>query len=152
MNKMRLGFVVLICCAIVVMSFIFFNSTMSSEKSMRFSNFILRVVLGNKRTSLDELRFGVRKLAHIVEFWALGLLATMINLKLKKSIKKDMLGFVLFGVLSVGVVDEYIQSFFGRGSSLADVLIDFCGGLIGICFAYLISCVFESCKRKSTQA
>ena len=40
--------------------------------------------------------------------------------------------YSLFGVLLCATLDEYFQSFVGRTSSVSDILIDFCGGIIGI--------------------
>ena len=38
----------------------------------------------------------------------------------------------LFLLLAVAVIDEYIQSFTGRISSVKDILIDFGGGVTGL--------------------
>ena len=40
--------------------------------------------------------------------------------------------YSLFLVLLCAVLDEYFQSFVFRTSSVSDVVLDFCGGLIGV--------------------
>ena len=40
--------------------------------------------------------------------------------------------YSLFVVLLCAVLDEYFQSFVFRTSSVSDVVLDFCGGLIGV--------------------
>ncbi|MFQ7058317.1 MAG: VanZ family protein [Turicibacter sanguinis] len=51
--------------------------------------------------------------------------------------------YSLFMILSVAVMDEYLQSFVARTSSVSDILIDFSGGMTGILILYLIKKAFR---------
>jgi VanZ family protein len=52
------------------------------------------------------------------------------------------MGYVLFLSLLFGVLDEFLQSFTGRGTSVRDVMLDLCGALLGIaCVITLIEII-----------
>jgi hypothetical protein len=58
------------------------------------------------------------------------------------------MGYVLFASLLCGVLDEFLQSFTGRGTSVRDVMLDFGGALIGIVCAPAVT--FENNKKTVT--
>ena len=53
---------------------------------------------------------------------------------------KDFLSMVF-------IKDEFIQSFTGRGSSVRDVVLDFCGALTGMLLTFLLAELIRSLKR-----
>lgn len=126
MKKILLG------CLIIGIGFIFYQGTRSSGMSTQISNNIVyQIVDVVEKVSLqsqDELYYTVhvivRKSAHFFEYAVLGgLLAVYFN--------RDVF-YSLFGVLLCATLDEYFQSFIGRTSAVEDILIDFCGGIVGI--------------------
>ena len=140
----------------LVTAFVFGNSLKSGDASMAESDSVVAFLqpLLDRLPWLADTNYSVliRKLAHFAEFFALGFFygGTMC-LMLQKNGKPRYFS-VLFSVLFVAVIDEYIQSFTGRTSSVKDVLIDFSGALtgLGIVFGlfWLIACL-KSRKKKS---
>ena len=83
----------------------------------------------------------VRKVAHLVEYGLLGAEGAVAMVLLTGMVRSPYLWTCLFAVLSVAVVDEFIQLLSGRTSSVADVLLDFCGGCFGIAIALGVAAV-----------
>lgn len=79
----------------------------------------------------QQISLLIRKLAHFIEYF---ILAILVFLLLRDSTvkTKDIVIYTLFFVLCIAVIDEFIQSFVGRGSNVRDVVIDFSGGIMGI--------------------
>ena len=113
------------------------SSTADSDSVISLLNPLIEWIFG-KDHQLD-LHFLVRKAAHLVEFGALGFLVTLLILAWKQKKSRYFSGYEFFYVLAVAVVDEFIQSFTGRTSSVKDVLLDFFGALLGFTVAFLIA-------------
>lgn len=119
-----------------VMSYIFYNSMQNAEESAKQSAVVvdqLKPIVGIDEGE-DAEGFGdlVRKLAHVFEFALLGLCIGGLLAGFHVLTGRLYVGAALFWALLVGVADEFIQSFTGRGSMVSDVLIDFSGALIGL--------------------
>ena len=90
----------------------------------------------------------VRKVAHGVEFFLLGICLSMVLLYIYKRTGRLHISWYLFAALFIGVMDEYIQTFTGRTSRVRDVLIDFSGAVTGL----LVTClVFWLIKRRKNK-
>ena len=74
----------------------------------------------------------LRKAAHLVEFFFLGLFVCGFTICLGLEQKKRFISLPLLMVLSVAVGDEFIQHFAKRGSLVTDVVLDFSGALAGL--------------------
>lgn len=98
-------------------------------------------------TLYKMVHYLVRKSAHFLEY---GILAALTYWTFKgfNVNKLDQVVYSLFMVLSVAVMDEYLQSFVERTSSVSDVLIDFLGGITGILIFVLGNWIFTTCLRK----
>lgn len=91
----------------------------------------------NEQSALTKrLNVIVRKSGHLIEYLILAIIVSSIIIKVSE---KSISGIihVLFTCLMVAVLDEFYQSFVGRTSTVRDVLIDFCGGLLGM-FLYIV--------------
>lgn len=152
-NKAMLWLFVLL--SVLITLFVFGNSMKSGDASMAESDSVVAFVQPildrmpcHPDTSHSVL---IRKLAHFAEFFALGFFYGGTVCLLFQKNRKPQYFPVLFSVLFVAVIDEYIQSFTGRTSSVKDVLIDFCGALTGICIVFglfwLIACVKSRQKK-----
>lgn len=126
MRKILLG------CLIIWTLFIFYQGTRPSSVSIQSSDKIVHQVVDvvEKVTPKSEnelyqiVHFFVRKSAHLFEYTVLGgLLVAYFN---------QTIVYSLFWILLCATLDEYLQSFVGRTSSVEDILIDFCGGIIGV--------------------
>ncbi len=76
----------------------------------------------------------IRKSAHFTEFFILGVVITFMHL----IIKKTQIFTVLFILLSIAVIDEFIQALTGRTASVKDIILDFCGAITGLTTAFII--------------
>lgn len=126
---------------VVFILFIFHNSIFSGPQSSTQSRYVMDSV-NNVLTFLHVpvliSEHLVRKTAHFIEYFVLGLLMT-ITIKLYSRPVKKTVPAELFFLMLVPVTDEFIQFFRpGRGSSVTDVLLDFSGGIAGMVFCCLI--------------
>jgi len=101
-----------------------------------------------QQKTVQALHRPIRKLAHFSEFCLLGMLCAAFMHLLKKG--KYWLWWVIPTVfcLLYATADEVWQIFTHRGSSVTDVIIDFCGSVVGICLIHLIWYLVEKHKRK----
>lgn len=136
----------LLLCILILLSilFIFSNSLPDMAHSAQQSSRVLQLVkpflelfVGEGNVT-DHL---VRKLAHVCEFALLGFFICIYSRKLF-----SVPAFALS--LLVGVMDETIQLFTGRGSQVRDVWID----LLGACLGYLCGTVVLLLLRKGKAA
>lgn len=116
----------------LVIVIIFANSVLSMEQSGQISSLVTTWL----RRWLSPI-FGivltehfVRKSAHIIEYFILGIFLTLFFRKV--SVKP------FFTALLIAVMDESLQIFSHRGSSLIDVWIDFISAVVGICLVLVI--------------
>ena len=113
---------------IITLAFIWIHSTMPPDVSSDESGFVVKILEGVFGTgNVSELL--VRKLAHFTEYCLLGLELMACTGSVSASMSNG---------LFAAAVDETIQIFSNRGSSLADVWIDFAGCLLGVLIIYLI--------------
>ncbi|MDR0949572.1 MAG: VanZ family protein [Lachnospiraceae bacterium] len=110
-----------------------------SEKLVEFANF----VNGGHWSDVLVQQFShywehpIRKLAHFSEYMAMGILVFCILHQWVRSNRKSILPIVWVAV-SAGF-DEFHQSFIpGRVTSVADVLLDTCGGAFGVLLCVLV--------------
>lgn len=123
--------------SVLVAGFIFKNSLPSIEESRAQSGVLMELLkqILDPRGKWPEAEFHifVRKMAHLTEFALLGFCLGGLTDGLKPNFWRSMyLFFALFSVLTVAVIDEFIQSFTGRGSMVSDVVLDFSGGVLGL--------------------
>ena len=160
----RTVLIVLMAVVLATAALIFMRSLQGAEGSWTESNFvaaalepILRRVyravgwvsahLGHPMTIGYEAF--VRKLAHLLEYALLGVECVAFTVALTKRVVSPYLWADLFIVLMVAVVDEYVQSFVGRTSLVADVLLDFSGGLAGMIVALIVAAIVRKLPSQS---
>lgn len=126
-NRMRLCVTLLVCC----LTFIWGNSLLPGEISGAISDFvknILAALFEQSEPKPESSGFLLRKMAHFMEFTALGLCLCW----LFGMLQRGKLAPFLCGGLAA-CVDESIQLFVpDRGPSLRDVFIDSGGVLLGV--------------------
>lgn len=90
-----------------------------------------------KQVKLDSLDHIIRKNAHGFMYMVLALLVSSTLFTFNKK-GKGAIVYILFICLFYAVTDEFHQSFVpGRTSLISDVLVDFCGALMGLIVFYL---------------
>ena len=94
-----------------------------------------------------ELSELVRKMAHVIEYCAVGFQLMCIFL-LKG--KRKLVHYIncLFCGMIIGLVDETIQLFSNRGSEVRDIWIDIFGTAIGIMIAFILGAIV---RRRTKQ-
>lgn len=135
--------VILSVLLVLTLLFIWSNSMKSIPQSRGDSDSVLHwiepfleffVGMGNVTSNL------VRKLAHFVEFGALGVELALL-LAVRNRLALQPLINCLFLSLLAALTDETIQIFYDRGSQVQDVLLDFsgaCCGLLGTALLLLL--------------
>ena len=144
-NILRLLVILLI---ISTLAFIFTQSMLPPEKSSEQSSAvgeIIEVIIPPETPVGGYVQTNIRKIAHFVEFAALGAeVAVFVILFLKKR------NFVFlsfgFGIL-IALLDETIQIFSKRGPEITDVWLDFFGFASFAVIVYTVSAlIFYICK------
>lgn len=120
----------------VIFTFSLFSTEKSSQQSGTVALFVMKLFsrVGLQK-SLSELF--IRKASHFIEYAILGGLLFGTLPLLKKPIKENIFKILFFGLL-IPVIDESLQIISFRGSSLLDVLLDFCGVLFGVFLLWII--------------
>ncbi|MEG0546552.1 MAG: VanZ family protein [Oscillospiraceae bacterium] len=151
---------VIICSILILVTvaFVWSNSAKTVPESMNDTNIAAKVVekIADKVDRTDKKKFEsynsfliyLRKCAHAIEFFVLGAEIAAFSLIIRKKFKPQNLWNILSSVLAIAVVDEAIQILSGRGPSVQDVILDFCGALAGILLALLIGFIIASLKGR----
>lgn len=150
-------FLLLICiCFVLLVGCIFLNSMQTSALSNAQSERIVAAIQPVIESLLEKLHidvtikwnFWVRKIAHCIEYTALGSCIGGGMLYAYIRSKRVYFGGAAFVALLIGVIDEYIQSFTGRTSQVQDVMIDLLGSMLGILLSVAIYAVVRRRKNK----
>lgn len=148
-NKFRycqLSNIIFIILNILTVSFIFIHSSMTSDVSADESGNVTNFLQYIFPFELSD--HIVRKTAHFVEFFGLGVITSLTVFSFYKTPLKGTF-IKLFICLFTGVVDEYIQlGVPGRSGEIADALLDFAGSVTGIIVTALIIFLVIIIKKK----
>ena len=140
MNRYKLQYnkrlVLLLVLTVLIVAFIWSNSCKSREESGAQSGavtkFLQAILDPNGNIPETSFHHFVRKTAHFVEFAILGLMVGGLLRAVCQQTGRAFFSLPVLVILLVAVLDEYIQSFTGRGSAVADVILDFSGALTGL--------------------
>ena len=136
--------------SLLIMAFIYGNSIPSIPESRETSLSIaalLRPLLDPKHRLDDEVyHILVRKLAHFVEYGALGTSLTALAAQFEWKKWHLPVAPMVVSVL-VALSDEGLQYFTGRGNSMKDVGIDSCGALCGMLFVLAVIWLIKQRKQ-----
>ena len=139
----------LLVCLIVCTLFIWSNSLKNGEKSMAQSGQVttaLKPVLNAARVPVAARDRLVRKAAHFLEFFLLGVLWTL-NLKLWKFPCPGAFGLLFSAVTAA--CDEGMQLLSDRSSRASDVLLDSSGAAAGILLLLASAAIVRRCRSGS---
>lgn len=144
--RAHLSLCICLALTLAVVLFIFGNSLQNGEQSGAASGWVSAILkaIFDPKDAIDPQTFEhfVRKLAHFTEFFWLGMavcgvLRSLIDGK-APLLSRAPVGSGLFFLLLIAVCDEFIQSFTGRGPSVRDVMLDFCGAVCGLAITALL--------------
>lgn len=126
---------------ILFVLFIFHNSIFPGPQSSAQSQYVMNLLnhmLAALRSPITLSERFVRKAGHFTEYFVLGILVLITVRSHRKPVRESAFAGMFF-LLLVPVIDEFIQLFTPqRGSSVLDVLLDFCGGMTGMVLCWLI--------------
>ena len=144
-------FVILILLALNL-AFIFVQSALPPEKSEETSDKVGEIVgevIPPETKPGAFIQINLRKIAHFVEFATLGLLSSVYVVFLGDSIKRVALSLAF--APSVALLDETLQIFSDRGSSVKDVWIDTLGFFTAALIFYTVYHLVRFVIKKSKQ-
>lgn len=136
-----------VCLLLILLTvgFIFFNSAQPVEESKERSTTIAETITPTPKSEFEKpadwyaFVLHVRKAAHAVEFFVLGLEFSLLFLwAFPKKHTVQAVWNILSAALAVAVADESIQILSGRGPKVQDVLLDFCGAAAAGIIAVLL--------------
>ena len=135
----------------VVLVFIFgnalLNNNLSTDISYGIRVFVEKIIPYGTFKWLDWfLSKGLRKFAHFIEYFVLGLLISKYYLLKKKSIPHLLNSIYI--VLTICFVDETLQSFVGRNAIISDMWLDLFGGIVGILIYFVYKYIEFYRKQK----
>ena len=141
----------ILLAVLLVLVFIWGNSTLPATVSSRESEWVLELLsplfdlLGRLGVTADP-SFLVRKMAHFAEYMVLGVM--MCLLFLRDDLTPRLYMTAMACAVAAGI-DETIQKFSeGRGPGLRDVLLDFVGSMTGITLLSLGILLFLLRKKR----
>ena len=153
--KHKISIAVCVLLIAVTVGFVFNNSSKPTAESQQASAVVAETIeevaqktnSNETQTTLVSVRY-LRKAAHAVEFFVLGLeLAAFSLLVGRRKYSFQKLWNVVSVSLLVAVADESIQILSGRGPKVQDVLLDFCGAAVGIALVLLLHYIWISCRK-----
>lgn len=153
--KHKISIAVCVFLIAVTVGFVFNNSSKPTAESQQASAVVAETIeevaqktnSNETQTTLVSVRY-LRKAAHAVEFFALGLEIAAFSLLVgRRKYSFQKLWNVVSVSLLVAVADESIQILSGRGPKVQDVLLDFCGAAVGIALVLLLHYIWISCRK-----
>lgn len=142
-TKLNICIVLFALISLLIASYIFSNSienpNQSNEKSNMVAEKIQPIVDPHGKIEKQEFHKYIRKAAHVTEFAALGVSVAITFLFVFFRTKRIFISLPFLLCLSVGIVDEYIQSFTGRTSKISDVFFDISGAATGLVLVTIIA-------------
>lgn len=140
-NRIKRRAAVLSVLLVLTLAFIYGNSMQSGAASGNLSGGIRAWLEGLLGIPVNE--FFLRKAAHFSEYALLGAEGAALLFTLRAARGKNLLLLPAAGFFAAAI-DETIQIFSGRGSSLLDVWLDFSGFLTGF---FLLLLLLKASRR-----
>lgn len=139
---------IMVAVIIIITVIIFGNSFADYDISHNTSDAVSEIILPDKYSDSETMLLIIRKLAHLIEYAALGISVMLLVKFIEFDFRSKLYAVALFYVLFVAVIDEHIQSFSDRTSSTGDILLDFFGALIGFAFVIAIHFIYTKIKKR----
>lgn len=151
--------IILIALIICTLCFTFYQSMLPPEQSSEVSDSVsdaIEPIIPSDTPTGSYVHTNLRKIAHFVEFAALGLevaLFVILFLPTWGASVRSRLTFILHSYLVAPItalLDETIQIFTNRGSSVSDVWLDTAGFVSFATLVYLIYLAVVFIRRRRT--
>ena len=128
LTKRNIARLILILLIVINIAFIFYQSSLSREESGEVSNNVsdvLEEIIPPDTKPGEFVHKNVRKIAHFVEFFSLGVLSSAYVFFFMRSYKNAAL--TIPSSIMIALFDETIQILSKRGPSVKDVWLDASG-------------------------
>lgn len=157
-NKGKGYYLIIIIWTTIIFSFSLQSAETSSRTSSGFGKGLMEFSLPKMAENFENMslerqeyfHFLLRKSAHFVEYFILGLLINISvqGMKIRRTVRWGVL-YCIF----VASMDETIQLFVsGRSGQFSDVVLDSVGALCGMGFWFLIGKIFRRMRRLRTES
>lgn len=148
---MNIKSIIKLCLIFLWMGLIFFSSAQDSNESKGMSNRVIIKIAEtrheNKEEYIEKYTFIVRKTAHFLAYFVLGILVYMF-LKDYIQSKRLIISTILICFLYASS-DEFHQLFVnGRSGEIRDILIDTTGGLTSTIILYIFNSIRNRIQNK----
>lgn len=135
--------VLFVVLTVLQTAFIWCNSVLPPQESGALSGGVMQFVTNllpvEEFIEPETLHHLIRKAGHFTEFLILSLLYCMLRRHMPEKFRNQCMLLAPFAGLLTAVIDEFIQSFTGRGSLVSDVLIDFSGVMTAVILFFIFS-------------
>lgn len=135
-------------CLVLNLMFIWGNSCIGRPQSQKVSDTVMYSVIeaipsigikvAESESSIHMLSHIIRKCAHVTEFLMLAVWLSIIYSKWIDAVLR-----VIFSGIMVALIDETIQIFSGRGSTISDVWVDTIGVVIGTVVSFITMYIIQ---------
>lgn len=138
--------VVIVLTVLFIWSRSVYSKDASSAQSVAVQGFLDRIA-SFFGIALQLNQQTVRNMAHLFEFFILGVEIALYGTYGRHPVRQDFchMGVAVF---AVGFIDETLQIFFHRGPTIADVWIDFVGGLVGMLLIFALYFMGNASKKR----
>ena len=148
----KIARIVLVLLILSTLAYAFYQSSLPTKESVQESNKvgeIIEEVIPQETKPGEYIQKNLRKLAHIAEFFGLGLWTSLYVVFFSR--KKGIIAAVIpFGMISA-LLDETVQIFSKRGASVKDVWIDMLGYTAAVAVVAIVFFTVFFLKRSTTQ-
>ncbi len=143
LTKRDIRSLILLVLITATLVFIWTNSMEAPAESSEKSQWVMKLLTPFLELFVGKgnvTEFLVRKLAHFCEFGLLGCELSLMLILRRRQTLQWYVNIAMFAFV-VAALDETIQIFADRGSSLVDVWIDFAGAATGIVGIYILHAI-----------
>ena len=142
LTKKQIAKYLLLLLILCNLAFIFYQSMLTKEESGKASDSVSNIIeeiIPPETKPGEFVQKNVRKIAHFVEFFSLGILSSAYIFFFMRSIKNA--AFTFPAAILTALLDETIQIFSNRGPSIKDVWIDSSGFFTASVIFYTVAIV-----------
>ncbi len=152
-KAIKLRLVVFAAATALVMLFIYWQSLQpraaSDEISSPITLFLKFIFDPADCIELEIFHIFVRKVAHFVEYGALGVSVGGFAVNLGLLCQHRYVVFPVLMPLFVAASDEYLQSLVGRNGTVSDVILDYSGALFGLATTAFVTYLLVRRQRRN---
>ncbi len=142
----KLLLVLILVTVLFIWSRSLYSKEASSAQSVAVQGFLAKIAsLLGVTVQLNQPL--VRNIAHLLEFFVLGIEMAVYGICDRKLTRQNLF-CLCFSVFAAGFIDETLQIFSNRGPMIADVWLDFAGGILGMLLVFAVYFIKNTSKKR----